>query len=117
VRESPAIALAEALLASGAEVVAHDPVAAFAARRLLGTRVRYVEDEYDAAHAAHAVVVATDWNEYKQLDFKIIAERMHGDLFFDVRNVCDPRDVAAAGLRYFGAGREGPALVASWGRQ
>jgi UDPglucose 6-dehydrogenase len=105
VRESPALALARAVLAAGATVAAHDPVALDPARRALGDVVRYVHDEYDAAAGADALVIATDWNEYKQLDFALIRERLRGSLVFDARNVCDQRDVEAQGLRYLGVGR------------
>jgi len=105
VRESPALALARALVAEGARVVGHDPVALDGARRALGAGVAYIDDEYAAAQDADALVIATDWNEYKQLDFELIRGRMRGDLVFDARNACDPRDVEACGLRYLGVGR------------
>ena len=109
VRESPALALARALLAEGATVAGHDPVALETAKRALGTRLRYVADEYDAADGADAIVIATDWNEYKQLDFGIIRGRLRGDVVFDARNACDQREVEAHGLRYYGVGRAAPA--------
>jgi UDPglucose 6-dehydrogenase len=105
VRESPAIALAERLIARGAVVTAHDPVAIQTARGTLGDRVTYASSEYEAARAADAVVVATDWSEYKQLDFSVIRDLMRGDVVFDARNVCEPREILGAGLRYFGVGR------------
>jgi UDPglucose 6-dehydrogenase len=105
VRESPALVLARALVEEGAHVVAHDPVAVEGARAALGTSVAYVADEYDAAQDADVLVIATDWNEYKQLDFGVIRARMRGDAVCDARNACDPRDVEEHGLRYFGVGR------------
>jgi UDPglucose 6-dehydrogenase len=105
VRDSPAVALALALLDAEARVTAHDPAALATARRVLGDRVDYVRDVYEAARDADALVIATDWNEYKQLDFDVVRERMRGDVVFDARNACDPRNVQASDLRYFGVGR------------
>ncbi|MBV9647524.1 MAG: UDP-glucose/GDP-mannose dehydrogenase family protein, partial [Candidatus Eremiobacteraeota bacterium] len=110
VRESPAVALARALLEAGASIAAHDPVAAQTARETLGDAVTYVADEYDAANDADALVIATDWNEYKQLDFRLIRERLTGDVVFDARAVCDQRAVEQQGLRYFGVGRRAQPL-------
>jgi UDPglucose 6-dehydrogenase len=111
VRESPALALALELLDAGVSIAAHDPAALGTARRILGERVRYHRDVYEAARDADALVIATDWNEYKQLDFVVIRERMRGDVVFDARNVCDPRDVESCGLTYFGVGRPGSGRV------
>jgi UDPglucose 6-dehydrogenase len=105
VRESPAIALIEQLLAEGAVVAAHDPVAIPKARELLGGRVHFVNDSYEATNDADAVIVATDWNEYKQIDFAIVRKLMYGDLIMDGRNIYDPQLVAQAGLEYAGVGR------------
>ena len=105
VRESPAIKLAEHLLGAGATIVAHDPVALETGRRELGDRVSYADDPYEAADGADALVIATDWNEYKQLDFGLISAKMRGTAVFDTRNVCDRREVEARGLGYFGVGR------------
>jgi UDPglucose 6-dehydrogenase len=105
VRESPALALALELLDAGARIAAHDPAAIATASRVLGDRVAYVLDVYEAARDADALVIATDWNEYKQLDFDVVRERMRGDVVFDARNVCDPKDVLSSDLRYFGVGR------------
>ena len=105
VRGSPAVLLAEQLHAAGALVVAHDPVAIPTARLCLGDRVRYVESSYEATNDADAVVIATDWNEYKQLDFQMLFKLMRGRLIFDARNIYDPDKVASFGFRYAGVGR------------
>jgi UDPglucose 6-dehydrogenase len=117
VRESPALALLQTLLRGGATAAAHDPVALESAQRVLGDVVRYVADEYDAATGADALVIATDWNEYKQLDFGLIRDRLRGDVVFDARNVCDPREVEAHGLRYLGVGRPANRPQPSWARR
>lgn len=104
-RESPPLKLVERLLDGGASVVAHDPVAIGSARATLGDRVRFVNDCYEAANDADAVVVATECNEYKQLDFTILRKLMRGDVFMDARNIYDPESLTANGLRYLGVGR------------
>ncbi len=105
VRESPALALIAQLLERGAVVSAHDPVAVKAARRILGERVEFCADAYDAADGADAVLVATEWEEYARLDFSSLKQRMSGDLFVDARNMCDASAITAVGLRYIGVGR------------
>lgn len=105
VRESPAIALAEALLSRGVQITAHDPVAAETAKRVLGERLAYVERSYEATKNADAVVIATDWNQYKNIDLEIVGKLMRGSLFIDARNIHDPLKVGAAGLKYVGIGR------------
>jgi UDPglucose 6-dehydrogenase len=117
VRESQAIALALALRADGASLAAHDPIALDTARRLLGEHADYFDDPYDAAAGADALVVATDWNEYKQLDFERVRAAMRGSLVFDARNACDPREIAACGLVYLGVGRSGEGVGTSWALQ
>lgn len=105
VRESPAIALAQALLDMGAQITAHDPVAVSTAKTVLGDCVTYVERAYEATKDADAVIVATDWNEYKNLDLEIVRKLMAGTLFVDARNIHDPEKVRQAGLEYVGIGR------------
>lgn len=105
VRESPAVALAQALVELGAHVTAHDPVALHTAKSLLGDSVAYVERAYEVMNNADAVVIATDWNEYKNLDLEIVRKLMSGRLFVDARNIHDAQKVADAGLEYVGIGR------------
>jgi len=104
-RESPAIPLIEGLLAGGVQVVAHDPHAAAAARQMFGPRVSVVDDPYCAAQGAHALVVVTEWLQYRTPDF----ERLHGlmarPLVIDGRNLWDPARMRRAGFEYHGVGR------------
>lgn len=105
VRESPAIALALELKGRGATVIAHDPVATYAARTVLGDSIEYADTAHGAAQGAHALVIATDWNEYKQLDFDDVREALEFPLIYDARNLYDPKQVKSAGLHYLGVGR------------
>jgi UDPglucose 6-dehydrogenase len=105
VRESPALALIASLVSEGADVVAHDPVAAKPAKALLPDTVRIAADAYDAAISVDALCVATDWNEYKQLDFSKIRALMRGTVIFDGRNIYDPAPLVALGFTYLSVGR------------
>lgn len=100
-RVSPAIKLADLLAAAGAEVVAHDPLAAPPA----GFPGGVAETPVEAARAADAVLVATEWPEYGQVDLTGVAAVMAGDVLFDARNVVDRQAARASGLRYLSLGR------------
>ncbi|HEX3550754.1 MAG TPA: UDP-glucose/GDP-mannose dehydrogenase family protein [Candidatus Elarobacter sp.] len=113
VRSAPAIAIVQLLVDRGARVRAHDPVAAAAARpELPGNDVSLHDDVYAAIDGADAVLLATEWNEYRSLDLARCAAAMRGDVFVDGRNIFEREKAAAAGLRYFGVGRSAPASAA-----
>jgi UDPglucose 6-dehydrogenase len=105
VRESPGLVLATELLAAGAEVRAHDPAARETARRELGDRVRYVDHAYDALDGADALVVVTEWLEYRNPDFPRIKTLLRRPLIVDGRNLYDPARLAAQGFTYDSVGR------------
>jgi UDPglucose 6-dehydrogenase len=107
VRESPATALVEQLLAGGAAVAVHDPVAVNNARRLLGARVAYApSDDYLAvAEGADALVLATGWEAYRDPDLARMRAMMRQALLVDARNFYDAQRIARAGVRYEGIGR------------
>jgi UDPglucose 6-dehydrogenase len=104
VRESPALALAANLRASGAEVLAHDPKAE-ARARLADPLLDVAATPHDAARDADAVVVATEWVEYAQLDWEKVAAAMRGTLVYDTRGVVDVAAARAAGLWVVRLGR------------
>ncbi len=105
-RDAPALTLVEHLKERGALVKVHDPVAMPAARRHFpNLPVEYAADELELAAGCDAVVVVTDWQQYRQLDLQAMRERMRGDLVLDARNLLQPHAVRAAGLNYVGIGR------------
>jgi UDPglucose 6-dehydrogenase len=104
-RESPALTLIEELLANGASVVAHDPAAMHEAKRRLGDRIAYVEHNYDALAGADALVVVTDWNEYRLPDFARIRESLKRPVVVDGRNLYDPARMRTLGFTYSSIGR------------
>jgi UDPglucose 6-dehydrogenase len=103
-RDAPSIPLIERLLAGGASVVAFDPVGREQAEPLL-KGIAFADDAYEAAEGAHAVVIVTEWDEFRALDLAELKRRMAGDALVDLRNVYDKADAERAGLRYRGIGR------------
>ena len=106
VRESPAIEICRRLMAGGASIRAYDPVAIPSAKRLLyGERILYCSDTYQAASDADAILLATEWNEFRNIDLEKIRSLMKDPVIFDTRNVFEPRKMQALGFRYYGTGR------------
>ncbi len=104
-RESPSIPLVRSLLEAGARVRAFDPVAMEAAREVLPAGVEYCEDSYDAATGADAVVIVTEWNQFRSLDLDRLRETLRRPVLVDLRNVYDPARVRARGFAYDCVGR------------
>jgi UDPglucose 6-dehydrogenase len=108
-REAPSLVLIEELLAGGARVVAHDPVAMHETRRRLGDRIEYADTSYDALAGADALVIVTDWNEYRHPDFGRIKQVLKAPVVVDGRNLYDRRKMEGLGFRYASIGRGGTA--------
>jgi UDPglucose 6-dehydrogenase len=101
IRESPALDLAERYLACGATVVAHDPEAMPNVRATpVGQRLAYATGPYAAAKGADALVVATEWQAYRELDLKRIAWLLQRPVLLDLRGIYSPQDAVNAGLDY-----------------
>jgi UDPglucose 6-dehydrogenase len=107
-RESPALTLIEELLGAGATVVAHDPAAMHEAERRLGSRISFAKTNYDALTGADALVIVTDWNEYRFPDFTRIKGALSRPVVIDGRNLYDQAKMRALGFTYrsIGRGRE-----------
>jgi UDPglucose 6-dehydrogenase len=103
-REASSLVLAARLNADGAIVSAFDPVAEEQARRLVGG-ISFAGSPLDAARDADAVVLVTEWAQFMELDWKLVAEAMSGKLVVDGRNALDPDAIRSAGLVYEGIGR------------
>jgi UDPglucose 6-dehydrogenase len=109
-REAPAITVVEGLLANGAKVRAHDPVAEEVARGIFdGRGVELVPEPYQAAEGADALLLVTEWNEFRQPDLARLKRIMRAPVLFDGRNVWDAARARAAGFAYYGVGRSGRA--------
>ena len=103
-REAPSIPLVNGLLAGGARVKAIDPVAREQAEKVF-TSLEFSPDAYAAADGADALVIVTEWDEFRALDLDKLASAMRGKVLVDLRNVYDRDDAAEAGLSYFSVGR------------
>jgi UDPglucose 6-dehydrogenase len=112
-REAPALDLIRRLLGDGAEVAAHDPRAAGEAKEVLGERrgLSYAGDPYEAADGADALVIATEWDVYKQPDFERIRSLLKTPVIVDGRNLYSLSDMRHRGFDYYSVGRP-PVLAA-----
>ena len=105
-RKAPALTAIGQLLEAGAEVAAYDPVATEECRRLLKDRpVRYARNMYDAADGADAILLVTEWKEFRMPDWPRLRATMRGDGIVDGRNIFDKQEALAAGFRYRGIGK------------
>ena len=114
-RDAPSISLIEGLLAGGAQVVAYDPVGSDQAKPLLPA-IDYAASAEAVAEQADALVIVTEWDEFRALDLKAIASKMRGKLLVDLRNIYDRIDARAAGLEYVGIGRGSATVTARNGK-
>ncbi|MBI1807635.1 MAG: UDP-glucose/GDP-mannose dehydrogenase family protein [Ignavibacteria bacterium] len=104
-REAPSVAIIKELLKHHARVRVHDPVANEESKKHLGTSVKYYENNYDALKGADALVVVTEWNEFRRPDFDKMKSLMRGHVIFDGRNIYNPQVLREKGFEYFGIGR------------
>lgn len=110
-RDAPSVPIVSRLAEEGAAIRAFDPVGMPHARALLPASVAYCADAYEAITGSDAIVVVTEWNEFRALAPARLRELMRGRLVMDLRNVFDPVAFAKAGLDYRGIGRSAPALA------
>jgi UDPglucose 6-dehydrogenase len=111
-RDAPSLTLIDDLLEAGATVCAHDPASMAEARHKLGDRVAYAETNYDALSGADALIVVTDWNEYRHPDFARVKESLKRPVIVDGRNLYDPEKMQELGLSYYSIGRATVELAA-----
>src|ERR1700674_979278 len=109
-REAPSRVIIDALLSSGATVRAYDPVATQEARRLYAAHPRaeqlvFCKDAYEAAQGADALLIATEWKEFRSPDYDRLKTLLSQPLIFDGRNLYDPQLMERLGFEYFAIGR------------
>jgi len=104
-REAPSLTVVEGLLKAGSEVRVHDPEALHEAKRYFGERVRYCETYYDALDGADALLILTEWNEFRRPDFARMKKLLKQPVVFDGRNLYEPADMAELGFVYHSIGR------------
>lgn len=105
VREAPALALIEALLAEGATVSAYDPEAMNNTKALLGSKIEFAESQYQTLTNANALVISTEWNEFRTPDFNKMGTALKEKVIFDGRNLYDVESIKKLGFHYESIGR------------
>ncbi|PKO87140.1 MAG: UDP-glucose 6-dehydrogenase, partial [Betaproteobacteria bacterium HGW-Betaproteobacteria-12] len=106
-REAPSRELIDDLFAAGATVTAYDPVAMHETQRIYANepRLSYAENPMGALEGADALLIATEWKEFRSPDFDAIKQKLKQPLIFDGRNLYDPKFVRGMGIEYFAIGR------------
>lgn len=105
-REAPSVVIINELLKHGATVSAHDPVSVESAKFYLQERITYAENEYDALNNADALLIFTEWNEFRNPDFSIVSAKLKNKVIFDGRNIFDPVRMKEIKYTYYSIGRE-----------
>lgn len=105
IREAPALYMIDELLAAGATVSVFDPEAMSNVKQLVGDKINYAENQYDALIGADALVIATEWNEFRTPDFLKIVKVLRNKVIFDGRNLFDTQSIQELGFHYESVGR------------
>jgi UDPglucose 6-dehydrogenase len=105
-REAASLTIVDGLVTAGAKVQVHDPEALHEARRAFGDRVSYHEINYDALAGADALLIVTEWNEFRRPDFARMKKLLRSPIVFDGRNIYDPDEMRARGFAYYAIGRK-----------
>jgi UDPglucose 6-dehydrogenase len=103
-REAPSLVIINNLLERGAKVKAYDPVAMEETKRILGDKIEYVNDQYEALIDADGLFLVTEWPEFKFPNFNVMSKLLNNKVIFDGRNVYDVDELKADGYDYFGIG-------------
>jgi UDPglucose 6-dehydrogenase len=104
-REAPSLVIIDQLLKDGAGITAYDPVAMNEGKRILGDKIQFAKDEYEACIDADAMVLVTEWPEFRVPNFKVLERLLKNKIIFDGRNIYDPEEMAELGFTYYGIGR------------
>jgi UDPglucose 6-dehydrogenase len=105
IREASSIILIERLLGAGARIKSYDPAAINEMKKLMGDKIEYCHDQYEALVGVDALVLMTEWSEFHLPEFNRMTELMKGKVIFDGRNIYDPALLRQLGFTYFGIGR------------
>ncbi len=105
-REAPSVTVIEGLLASGARIQAYDPQAMEQAKRVFQTRIQFARHSYEALQKADALLVVTEWNEFRRPNFQRIKDCLKSPVIFDGRNLYDPSELKQLGFTYYSIGRQ-----------
>ncbi len=105
-REAPSTVVIEQLLTAGAHIQAYDPEAGTEAEKIFGDRIRYAGRNYEALKGADALLIITEWNEFRRPNFRRIKELLKNPVIFDGRNIYDPAEMKKLGFTYYSIGRK-----------
>lgn len=105
IREASSIILIELLLNEKAKIKVYDPAAMNETKKIFGNKIIYSTDPYDALIDADAMILMTEWSEFRMPDLGKISTRIKGKVIFDGRNIYDPAEIKKAGYKYYGIGR------------
>jgi UDPglucose 6-dehydrogenase len=105
-REAPSLVIIEKLLKSGASVIAFDPVAMEEAHRILGDTISYAKDEYEACIDVDALVIVTEWPEFRMPNFRVMEKLLKTKTIFDGRNIYEPDEMQELQFNYYSIGRK-----------
>lgn len=105
-REAPSLVIIDALLKEGAEIFAYDPVSMEETKKLIGNKIVYTNDEYDACIDADALIVVTEWAEFRLPNFRVLGKLLKTKTIFDGRNIYDPEEMKDMGYNYYSIGRK-----------
>ena len=104
-RDAPSVVIINRLLELGAGIKAHDPEAIKEAKKIFGNRISFSAQQYDILSGSDALIIVTEWNEYRTPDFDTIKERLNTPVIFDGRNLFEPKRLANLGFTYHSIGR------------
>lgn len=105
IREAPALVIIEQLLARGAKIKAFDPEAMEAVKMYTNLDIEYADSAFAATAEADALLIITEWSEFRSLDLNVVKNSLKTPLIFDGRNIYEPADMAEAGFTYYSIGR------------
>lgn len=103
-REAPSLVLIEKIKNAGGEIIAYDPVAAEEAHKIVKDTIAYASDEYNAIEGVDALILVTEWPEFRSPDFDILTQKMKQKIIFDGRNIFDAKELRKLGFTYYGIG-------------
>ena len=104
-REAPSLTIIEGLVKDGAHIKAYDPVAMDEAKRILGNTVELIPDQYEVLIDADALIIITEWNEFRLPNFKVMDRLLKNKVIFDGRNIFELSDMEEFGYVYYSIGR------------
>ena len=105
-REAPSLVIIENLIKEGASVIAFDPVAMEEAHRILGESISYAKDEYDACIDVDALLIVTEWPEFRMPNFRVIEKLLKSKTIFDGRNIYETEEMEELKFNYYSIGRK-----------